>query len=355
MDETLPGIRQSDMMAYRKCRRYWDYTSALRRNLQAGGQAVSHFWFGTGMHFALEDFHGWNRFGDPRLAFDAYVAAFGESERPFKWEEFPELGRSMLTYYLESWLPRRREYETLWVDGKPQVEVNWKLAIPGLANPISGTFDRIVTDPWGRIFVLDWKMMATIDTEKLDNDFQVTTYLWAAEQLYGAVEGMLYTQFRKVIPRGPKWLEKSGRFSMTADAPVSYGSFVASLQQQYGCIPPEYQAHVNKLASMEDADGDIFIRRSLVRRNRHAIQRHDRAIAAQTAEMVYPHLQIYPNPTKECRYCAFKAPCLAADEGADEEYLLREAFVSRDKSDEWRGRIKWPEGGDASTQQRAAS
>jgi|GEM_PF-3396584 len=348
MDETLPGIRQSDMGAYRKCRRYWDYTSALRQNLQPGGQAIIHFWFGTGMHFALEDFHGFNRFGDPRHAFAAYVEATPEAQRPPKWEEYAELAPSMLAYYLESWLPQRSEYDTLWVAGKPQLEVSWKLPLAGLDHPVSGTFDRLVTDPYGRLWIMDWKMMATIETAKLDNDFQVTTYLWAAEQLYGKVEGLIYVQFKKVVPRGPEWLEKSGRFSMATSAPVSYGSFVASLKHRFGTVPSEYQAHLNKLAMLEDGDGDLFIRRTLVRRNRNALTLHGQHVTAQAREMTYPHLAIYPNPTKDCGYCPFRAPCLAADDGADEAYLLQENFVSRNTADDWRDRIKWPaaKGGD---------
>src|SRR5690606_23458976 len=78
------------------------------------------FWFGSAIHFALEDYFGWNRFGDPRKAFMAYYDAF--KEIPTGAEDLFETGVGMLEYFLE-WYARHNQkyqFETLWLEKEGQ-------------------------------------------------------------------------------------------------------------------------------------------------------------------------------------------------------------------------------------------
>lgn len=110
-------IRTSDRRVFRRCLRKWDFQSSLRQNLtHKGTEQNINFWFGSGIHFALEDWHGWNRFKDPRRAFYAYYKAFPENELPLGAESHYELGMAMLSYYL-TWLERHNEgpkFKTAW-------------------------------------------------------------------------------------------------------------------------------------------------------------------------------------------------------------------------------------------------
>jgi len=116
-------IRTSDRRLFRRCLRKWGFLSSLRMNLEyAGSEQNIHFWFGSGIHFALEDYHGYNRFGDPRRAFKAYFEVFDDDELPNGAYEYYDLGISMLTYYLD-WYPRHNkdlQLETVWLDDNMQ-------------------------------------------------------------------------------------------------------------------------------------------------------------------------------------------------------------------------------------------
>lgn len=110
-------VRTSDRRVFRRCLRKWGLSSSLKGNwTKQGSEQNINFWFGSAIHFAMEDYHGWNFFGDPRNAFYAYVNAFTPAERPGEAVAVYDLGISMLSYYLD-WYPRHNaelQLETLW-------------------------------------------------------------------------------------------------------------------------------------------------------------------------------------------------------------------------------------------------
>lgn len=111
------SIRTSDRRTFRRCLRKWDFQSSLRQNLtRTGSEQNINFWFGSAIHFCMEDYHGYNKFQDPRRALYAYYNAFPESERPIGAEPNYALGIAMLTYYM-TWMKRHNEqtgFETVW-------------------------------------------------------------------------------------------------------------------------------------------------------------------------------------------------------------------------------------------------
>jgi hypothetical protein len=65
--EVIP-IHSSDAMAFKRCRRYWDWASPMRHNLQKRADLWGvqfPLWFGTGIHWCLELYY------DPRTGPDA--------------------------------------------------------------------------------------------------------------------------------------------------------------------------------------------------------------------------------------------------------------------------------------------
>jgi PD-(D/E)XK nuclease superfamily len=351
-------IHTSDRILYRRCRRRWNWASPTRGFLEGRGSPPAPLWLGTGFHFALEDFHGWNIFGDPVKAINAYAQSFRPDELPEDYIENVELGRSMLHYY-ELWYPRRSEFDTLWLNDPitgepvPQVEVEFEIPLYELWGSYEGVetevyyvgaFDRVCVDAFGRLWITDYKTAKRIDTNKLETDPQITAYSWAGSKLYadGLVEGVLYIQFAKQQSDTVTVL-KDGNLSQNKQIATTYALYREALVERFGTVPPQYVNHLNYLSSQETAEGDMFIKRSLVRRNQHAIAMEEQKILAEVSEMILPSLPLYPNPIRDCFWdCSFRDPCLAMDDGSDYQYLVNTMYQPRQKIPAWRQRVKWP-------------
>lgn len=340
-------VRTSDSILWRRCRRKWMFQSHSALYREPVDNQIAALWFGTGFHFAMEDYHGRNLFGHPFEAYRAYMRCFKKSQAPDNYAELTELAKGMFDYYVASWLPRHNEFQTYILDDVPQVEVEFRVPIPGLSEDeaiYGGTFDRIVTDPFGRLYVLDWKTAARIDVDKLETDPQVSAYLWAARQLYGpTVEGIVYVQFLKKLQEPPKRLN-SGGFSVNRQVACTHSTYRAALVEEFGFVPQNYIEFLNYLAGQEGPDGDMFIKRNIVRRSDYQIFNEGPKIAMQTREMLNPLTELYPNPTNMCPSdCKFRTPCLAIDSEDDWEQILKLNYSQRMELHNWRQYVKWPE------------
>ena len=160
------GIHTSDRALFRRCRRKWFFASPLHQHLTSNGETYGPLWFGTGMHGAMEDFHGYNHFGHPAEALKAYVDSFGGEGKPPEWEELLDLGISMSHYYNDHWLKRRNIFRTVKINGVPQVEVKFRIPIPTPHRQnvyFVGTFDRISPEVCSADQVL--AMLGAVNTE----------------------------------------------------------------------------------------------------------------------------------------------------------------------------------------------
>lgn len=239
-------VRTSDRRTFRRCFRKWSYISSLKKNLtHKGTEQNINFWFGSAIHFVMEDFYGYNKFKDPRRALKAYYDSFDSDDLPEGAESHLQLGYSMLSYYL-TWYERHNqvpEFETIWFDkhknvvpafttgAEPAVEQRFNIPLgikviadvetdeiytvykegqleygkgffiptegvegrwmtkiteeshPAIITPMfyHGTMDRLVIDRNGNWWILDYKTAKSADTNKLDTDDQIAAYLWAAE------------------------------------------------------------------------------------------------------------------------------------------------------------------------------
>lgn len=347
------AIHTSDRTLFKRCRRKWDFRSTIRRNLVPTTEGPNiHLWFGTGFHFALEDYHGYNRFGDPVKALEAYYNAFTPEQLPEGAEDIIATGMGMMDYYVQ-WLERRDIYKTVWVEGVPLVEVKFQLELPPLSDEAEmpvfyrGTIDRVVEDPYGRWWVQDYKTAARIDTAKLANDVQSAVYVWAGEQWFQReIEGMLYTQFLKDTPAQPR-VNANGSLSVNKTQRTTHSLYKRALDERFpsGNYPPKYIEFLNTLAERETPEGDAFIRRDELRINEYAKENMYYNILSEGYEMIDPDLAIYPNPTRDCSWdCKeYRTACIAMEEGDDYEYMLDTFYQEEGEMDEsWRSRIKWP-------------
>jgi len=351
--EALIIIRTSDRISFRGCRRRWGWSSHLRQNLEPK-TAASPLWLGTGVHYALEDFHGYKYFPSISAAFLAYVEACrdlpGGEGLPMDYRELTELGVGMLEYYVE-WLEGRDPLETLWVDGVPQVEVEALIPLPETPEFPSMMYgvklDRVARDSKGDLWIQDWKTAIRMETEHLENDPQTAAYCWVGSVMYEEpVAGMCYTQLWKELPKPPRLLA-SGKYSASKSQITTHKMYRSALIDLYTSIekaPPGNVEALNHFAELEGPESDKFIRRDFKTLSKRAIQAEGVKILLETPEMVDPNLPLYPNPTRMCfRYCPFYSPCLAMDDGSDWESEIQEGYRQRQSEENsWRSRIKLP-------------
>ena len=399
-------IRTSDRRTFRRCLRKWDFQSSLRGNWQhIGTEQNINFWFGSAIHFAMEDYHGENKFGDPRKAFWAYYQAFPTSELPMGAEAHYELGMAMLSYYL-TWYKRHNDvsgFETALVDpethqlynphqvkktDKMEYAVEQSFILPlstyvavdvsgnirkafNVQDPsyisftydgvecnivpiyYHGTMDRIVCDKYGRYWILDYKTAKGADTNKLDTDDQISAYLWAFEKWFGIKPyGFIYLQLTKEAVQEPKRL-KNGELSVDKKQKTTYSLLKQEIINDYGTVnaaPDKLIQFLNHMASIESPEGDRFIRWDFVKRTPEQIRSTEEHIMGELRHMLWDDLYCYPNPTRDCIWdCPCRDLCLALDrkdETAVNEFMQN--FEQRPRNedgnlDPWRENIPWPE------------
>lgn len=339
----------------------------MKRNLQRKGTEQNiNFWFGSAMHFAMEEYFGYNRFGDLSRAFQGYYAAFPAYDRPPGADEHYYLGLGMIDYFKE-WYPKHNQdyqFETVWLDendqqvppgtegARPLVEESFMLNLGvevwvrldteqiikikdedvehdeagsyvsesfltgDILNmsriPVKkvnifyhGTMDRIVQDKFGRWWIMDWKTAKSADVGKLDTDDQISAYLWAAEQWFGRpIHGFVYVQLTKDLPKQPKRLA-TGLLSTDKKQKITYSDYRRELLKDYGEIrkaPAKMVTFLNDLAALETPEGDRFIRWDLVTRTKEQKIATYRNIMGEVRLMVDPDLHLYPNPTRDCSW-----------------------------------------------------
>lgn len=407
-DRSRFTIRTSDRRVFRRCLRKWSFQSSLKGNWKRMGTEQNiNFWFGSAIHFAMEDYHGENKFGDPRRAFWAYYQSFPKDEIPAAADAMYELGIAMLSYYL-TWYARHNDvtgFQTAWVNPEdnslhaiktdpswiPSVEQSFMLPLdfyalivestdtiieifgPGDVLPFEvdsthlyngkvcrivplcyhGTMDRIVIDKYGRFWILDYKTAKGADTNKLDTDDQISAYLWAFEKWFGIKPyGFVYLQLTKDAVQEPKRLQ-NGSLSVDKRQKTTYSLVKQEIINDYGSVnaaPSKVIDFLNHMASIETPEGDKFIRWDFVKRTPEEIQSTEEQIYAELNQMLNPNLQHYPSPTRDCIWdCPVRDWCLALnrkDQATIDQFMKEFEKRPRDEDgniEPWRENIPWPE------------
>ena len=366
--DSVYSIHTSDRILFKRCRRKWDFASSLRRNLSPIGSVITPLWFGTGFHFALEDFHGHHLWTSPGEAFAAYAQACGVDERPFDSDSLVELAFGMFNHY-EKWLTQRDEYDiAVFRDdvvgsvARPATEVNFSVALPQLDmfnKPVfyEGTMDGLYTHKsTGHFYIAEYKTAKVFDVRKLVTDDQVGAYLWVTKKCLpktwddGVFGGVVYKQFKKSIPAEPKILA-SGELSVNKQQKTTYAEFRAVLENMFpgvavGKLDTKYQDMLVYLSMQETYEGDDFINQQVVTRSLNNIAMQELKVLMDSYEMLN-NPAITTNPTRDCAWdCPFRDICVAMDEGADWEGALGCGFGPRNEvAEQWQQRLIVPDFG----------
>lgn len=396
-------IHGSDISAYKRCRRYWDWTSPARNNLRRRVDVSGikfELWFGTGIHYALEKYYDPILQRDPVESFQTwYQMQWDGGTVDEEWldltydikprlisnptrgkgaqwvirglrellpnielveEEFEfhrQLGIGMLTFYKE-WAAKNDDFVTVAAESVYSIPLGFTAVdrredSPNYGKKLEvharGKRDSIIYYPERDKFgVNDHKTAAQIDDAyfaKLEKDEQCSNYLWATKEEAKMedlpwsgheVDRVLYTALRKNYPKPPTitktgWpsLDRSKEgttaelFEQTIMENENYGEWFRNNDKA--------QAYFTYLCEMGD---ELFIRRDLVTRNKYEVQATHDHLVAIAKEMLDPKLNIYPNPTGSwlCTGCAFRAPCIARDDGSDWKGMLADGYeINRDR------------------------
>lgn len=338
-------IRTSDRNSFRRCRRKFALSSALKMNLEAVGSEPIHFWLGSGFHYAMEDFYGYNRHQNPQAAFKAYIEAHrAAGTLPEGWEESAVLCRAMIDNYV-TWSQGLADYKTVWIDDVPMVEVKLSIPLPELGPDVyySATIDRLASDVFGNLWIVDYKTAARYDNGKLMQDPQITAYHWALKKQYGIdAAGMIYIQILKTPAASPQVL-KSGKLSQSKSQGTTYGLYIYKLAEMYGDhIPDEYTEHLHWLKEQDTWENNQFVKVDFVTRNKHQIIAEEKKIMAEGKEMLDSATPMYPNPTRDCPWdCRHRTLCIALDDGSDAQFIADNNFRQKAPDDDsWRKRVR---------------
>lgn len=203
-----------------------------------------------------------------------------------------------------------------------------------------GRMDKIIREyRAGRHGILDHKTTVRLDEDyfrHLELDEQCTTYLWAGQREaemydlpYKNLDFIIYEGIYKGYPKAPTIL-KSGLPSLNKQSEsTTAAKFEAAIDLLGLRIvfdnDPKMQQYYTWLLEQGDKR---FINRTETWRNE--IQRRNAGIRLyyETIDML-SNPALYPSPRKEygCLNCAFRAPCIAAETGADYKSILEDGYV----------------------------
>ena len=379
-------IHASDLGTYKGCRRRWDWTSPARNNLRRKVTIFGvnpNLWFGTGIHYALqlhydpllkrdpvETFLSWYELQleggylaeedlehtldpEPTLHEGLYqVKGLKELLPEYfedEWLALKELGAGMMEFYKE-YAQREDNFTVVAAESTFSVPLGFQAVDTREQSPNYGKFlevhargkrDAIIQwDATEKYGIIDHKTAGKMDDDyfrKLDKDPQCSTYLWASQEEaaihdlpWKHIEYVLYNVLRKVYPKPPTPLQsglpsvdrtKEGTTAEMFEAYIRENGLVKWFESEKGLKAQGYYTWL-----LEQGDRNFIIREP-VYRNVHEARNTGEQIKMVAKEMLSDP-DIYPNPTGEfwCVNCAFRAPCIAADDGSDVAGMLEDSY-----------------------------
>jgi hypothetical protein len=328
-------IRPRESRLFRQCRRAWDLGARERQDYEPVVPAQV-FDFGEAIRDALDVYYfpgmwEWSRAIVRPLA----VAGFEKSMRRQRaayaqagdlsadqvsdWEQHLELGAGLLRRYFE-WALEIDRFTPI------QVAANFDVTVPDPTNPDSGlvTADRrgiqcrvkidlAAIDDHELYWLVEHQVVtdpAWPDVDRLRLDEQALTRSWAWQLNFLArLEGTIHNELRATSPE----------LAQTSDVEVR-------------AIPGPGGIVTQRSTG--------YFRRTHIPRSELEIERRGVDIAHEVQEMTDPSLRIYPNPSWEhCSTCAYRPPCLAMNQGLDEQPILQASYRRRVGGDFEPGRL----------------
>jgi hypothetical protein len=342
-------LHPSDRIWFKRCRRSWDFGSRLRRNLEPAEPR-----YALDLDRALRDglavyyFPGmweWDRKVVLPLAFAAFEKALRRQRESHdltaveeaEWARGLATGQQILEHYL-AWAP---VVDRFW---PVRVETDFDVQIPDpraagtdLVSPdgrvvrYGGRVDLLLVDEHDAYWMVRHRLVDDFTpTELLRLDDELVAACWAWELFYLGmrISGTIHNELRL-----------GGNAPDPADPvrrPRPSHSFARARAQhrrmyaQPGEVPTEVVVE----------EGGTMFRRTRIPRSRAALDDLGRRLATEALEMLGVELPVYPTPAPEhCSACAFRAPCIALNEGAAAEAIVEANYRLRPPEAPEEGRL----------------
>ena len=345
-------IHVSDVRQFKSCRRRWDWSSPLRRNLEPAVPYMP-FFTGRAIHYCLEMYY---RDHTPLLQ---TLGTFLNNERKLMGDLWPQEESSiqeqidllvaMLQHY-EQWVGNMNVDETKWNDDNLEfIALETPFSVPirtpsGRASPkvfLAGRMDGVVrVKSDDTVWIWEIKTTRSIKelSRSLANDPQTGAYIYAAEVLFDVKpQGVLYNMMRKKAPAIPEVLQ-SGLLTRRANIDTTAQAYLAAIRKQHPDWTNEtIEEHYGSLLQSLVEDGNSFFSRVPIRRSRNEMDNLVRNLWTVSLEMSNPKIPLYPSESwLNCNFCQFRAPCLTMNAGGDCEFLLQNEFQRRVQAVSWR-------------------
>jgi len=328
MAQPIPLLRTSERAAFKRCQLRWWW--GFREGLKPGGTDHGPLWFGTGMHLALAEWYipGTERGRDPRETWTEFVedsvhdmvrtTTFGAEEEQV-FDDAITLGKHMLNYYLatygldEKWEIIAPEQTFAVTISDPRSGVGYPTG--DRVRPLAvyvGTFDGVYRNrETGKIWLLEHKTAAQINTKHLVLDDQPGSYLMVAETVlrnqgkigpHETIEGVMYNFLAKRKP-SDKPRDAKGRY-LNKDGSVS------KIQPSDTLLRQPVRRSIKQKLMMEKRIQTEAIQMEPFRTDFDALTK---------------------NPTRDCSWdCSFFELCQVHETGGDYEEFIRNVMVVED-------------------------
>lgn len=341
-------VHISDILAFKSCRRAWDFSSPFRRNLEPV-RPYRPFVMGRVIHRAMELFYRDGRPLDDTVVeeYTKQFAALEESgiiegvadDTDLVVDEF-ELVRSMMETY-----GRWRKQPGTYNDSNWEFDPKWFEAYyeTPLKNPQGKRSNKIGIalkvdvvarfKPTGRLWLWEFKTARSIQERmsSLPFDEQASAYLSVMSDLLGEpVEGIMYTILRKKAPEVPKVLQ-SGTLSLAKSIDSDADTFLRAAIEHHGCSKQaayqQYRVVIDHLISQPNK----FVHRGPLTRSPEELENARTHLWTVAREALQPDVPVYPHGGNHCAYCRFRRPCELMNRSSHEELqvLLEDEYKVR--------------------------
>lgn len=314
-------ISVTERQQFKTCRRQWAYK--WKHGLDPAREPINHFWVGTAVHRSLDEWYSGGVWED---AFEEYVketvpparidSMMGDERDRFM--EAESLASGMMQNYVDHFAEDLNRWRVVGT------EVELYARIPKTTGWLSGTFDLLILDEFGKFWIVDHKTYATFyRPDQLELDDQMTAYLWLIRNALGIeARGVIYNQMRKKLPTVPEPLKKGG-LTRAKSLDTTYEVYLAAIKE-HGLDVMDYADVLDRLAS----EGNRFFKREEVYRSRTELEAFTPQLVDEYREMSSTLTQIYPHLTYDCAWrCPFLSLCRMESQGGPWRDLASSQFT----------------------------
>lgn len=328
-------VHQSSLKTWRRCHREYYYKYILKVEKRRKANALVR---GTIVHAMIE---AKANDQDPWEVFDKYIE---ENQKVFKEEQEYFGMEEMISDIMEGYFSYYKDDDLKPYPVKDQ-EGNIRLAEVHFVVPLieelgiyfGGTADMLVSDPKGRVWLMDHKTHKNLpkgDIAYLNP--QSNLYSWALP-LAGLpkVEGMVWNYIRWKAPAKPEML-KNGNLSKSTRIDTTWAIYKKAVREA-GLNIKDYKDMKEALSGKEE---DFFVRHYLPI-NRHVQETIVEEAKCTAKEILEKAGKLTDrNITRDCSWCEFYPLCQAELKGLDTstmmkfEYKLKEEDNVEESEDE---------------------